>query len=80
MPVFYMFAMMIEDALLYFGLNGSWSLIIAEMFFGILVLGGVIFTVHYYRKKYYYIGTLFLIISFYIVLGVVSFGYFSMQK
>ncbi|NOZ12662.1 MAG: hypothetical protein GXO69_03325 [Acidobacteria bacterium] len=78
--VFYKFAMMIEDVLLFLGLDGSWSLIIAEMCFGIVVLGEIIFAVHYYRKKRYYIGTLFLIIAFYIIFGVISFGYFSMNK
>lgn len=78
--VFYMFAMTIEDVLLFLGLDGSWSLIIAEMCFGVLVLGGFIFAVHFYRKKQYYLGTLFLIIALYIIFGVVSFGYFSMNK
>ena len=78
--IFYKFAMMIEDVLLFFGLDGSWSLIIAEICFGIVVLGGIVTSVHHYRKKRYYLGTLFLIIAVYIVFGVVSFGYFSMNK
>jgi len=78
--LFYGFVGIIEESLLFLGLDGSWCLIIAAICFGIVVLGGIIFGVHYYRKKRYYLGTLFLIIAVYIVFGVVSFGYFSMNK
>jgi len=78
--LFYVFVRIIEDLLLFLGINPSWCVPIALASFGILVLGGIILAVHYYRKKRYYIGTLFLVISLYIVFGVVSFGYFSMNK
>jgi len=77
---FYYYTVAIGYILRYLGLNEKWCINIALASFVILVLGGVVTSVHYYRKKRYYLGTLFLIIAVYIVFGVVSFGYFSMNK